>query len=114
MRHLDNIILMPYTPERHNRINNRRMTMAQLFSHILPKRREDIGEVRVTSVSEETTLVTISSDELLDLLVHFACDKTGLEKKDMTSIRLHQSLYGNTDINHSMIASFTKQINTGD
>jgi hypothetical protein len=27
IRHLDNIILMPYTPERHNRVNNRRRPM---------------------------------------------------------------------------------------
>lgn len=84
--------------------------MAQLFAHIKAKAKAAIGNVKRYETKERITVVDIPECELLDLLSHFACEKSGLDKSKMISIELHRSLYGDTDINHSLIAKFKEEI----
>jgi hypothetical protein len=80
--------------------------MAQFFAHILPKPKAAIGEVIVRETHERTTCVQIGGSDLHDLLVHFVCERSGLEKKDIVSIELSRDVYGRTSLDQTLTAHF--------
>lgn len=87
--------------------------MAQFFAHILPRKKEDIGSVTATEKHERNTVVQISGTDLHDLLVHFVCERSGLEKKDIVSMELRPTVYARGSLDQLLTVRFQQKLPKG-
>lgn len=84
--------------------------MAQFFAHILPRKKSEIGKISSSETHERTTCLQIIGTDLHDLLVHFACERTGLEKKDIEYIALERDVYAKNSLDQSLIVRFNQKL----
>lgn len=84
--------------------------MTQFFAHILPRKKADIGKVSVRETHERITCVQISGTDLHDLLVHFVCERSGLEKKDIMKMDLSPGVYARGSLDQTLTVHFRQNL----